>query len=211
HSKIIEDGLPPWEYPWRERKGLRIGKRFGYIAEGLFTSEEEIANSAFQSGNELPGDIKFKDINSDGLINLSDEMPIGYGAIPEIVYGFGLTTGYKGFSLGAFFQGVGNVDIALNGEGFIPFQQGVSRGNLLSEITSRWTIENPRQDVFYPRLAVGDETYNYRASSWWMKNGRYLRLKTLEFGYDMPDKWFKRFGLKSARIYALGYNVLTLS
>src|SRR5690606_35152346 len=69
----------------------------------------------------------------------------------------------------------------------------------------------PRQDVFYPRLAVGDETYNYRASSWWMKNGRYLRLKTLEFGYDMPDKWFKRFGLKSARIYASGYNVLTLS
>jgi TonB-linked SusC/RagA family outer membrane protein len=210
HSTIINDDRP-WEYPWRERKGLRIGKRFGYIAEGLFTSAEEIANSAFQTGNELPGDIKFKDINGDGVINLADEMPIGFGSIPEIVYGFGLTLGYKGFSMGAFFQGVGNVDIALNGGGFIPFQQGISRGNLLNEITNRWTPENPSQDVFYPRLAIGDENFNYRASSWWMKNGRYLRLKTLEVGYQLPDKLFKRAGLKSARIYALGYNVLTLS
>src|SRR5690606_8131691 len=110
-----------YEYPWRDRKGLRIGKRFGYIAEGLFASEEEIENSAVQSGNEMPGDIKFKDINGDGQINLADEMPIGYGSVPEIVYGFGFTAGYKGFSIGAFFQGIGNVDILLNGEGFVPF------------------------------------------------------------------------------------------
>jgi len=210
-SKIIEDDLPPYEYPWRDRKGLRIGKRFGYIAEGLFTSEEEIENSAVQSGNEMPGDIKFKDINGDGQINLADEMPIGYGAVPEMVYGFGFTAGYKGFSIGAFFQGISNVDILLNGEGFVPFQQGVSRGNLLREITDRWTPENPNPDAFYPRLAEGDETYNYRTSTWWVKNGRYLRLKTLELSYTVPDIWFKRYGIKNARIYLLGYNVFTFS
>jgi len=210
-SKIIEDDLPPYEYPWRDRKGLRIGKRFGYIAEGLFASEEEIENSAVQSGNEMPGDIKFKDINGDGQINLADEMPIGYGSVPEIVYGFGFTAGYKGFSIGAFFQGIGNVDILLNGEGFVPFQQGVSRGNLLSEITNRWTPENPNPNAFYPRLAEGDETYNYRNSTWWVKNGRYLRLKTLELSYAIPENWFNRYGIKSARIYLLGYNVLTFS
>ncbi|GAA4801683.1 TonB-dependent receptor [Olivibacter ginsenosidimutans] len=210
-SKIIEDDLPPYEYPWRDRKGLRIGKRFGYIAEGLFTSEEEIENSAVQSGNEKPGDIKFKDINGDGQINLADEMPIGYGSVPEMVYGFGFTAGYKGFSVGAFFQGISNVDILLNGEGFVPFQQGVSRGNLLSEITDRWTPENPNPNAFYPRLAEGDETYNYRTSTWWVKNGRYLRLKTLELSYTVPESWFKRYGIKNARIYLLGYNVLTLS
>lgn len=210
-SKIIEDDLPPWEYPWRERKGLRIGKRFGYIAEGLFTSEEEIANSAVQSGNELPGDIKYKDVNGDGMISLADEVAIGYGSVPEIVYGFGFTAAYKGFSLGAFFQGIGNVDVRLNGEGFVPFQQGVSRGNLLKEITNRWTPENPSQDVFYPRLAEGDATYNYRASTWWLKNGKYLRLKTMELAYNMPERWFKRYGVSNMRLYALGFNLLTFS
>ncbi|TDE18302.1 TonB-dependent receptor [Dyadobacter psychrotolerans] len=210
-NKVIEDDLPPWKYPWLERKGKKIGQRFGLVAEGLFETEEEIKSHATQVGSVLPGDVKYKDINGDGKIDAFDEMPIGFGAIPEIVYGFGLTLGYKNFSLAGFFQGIGNVDILLGGEGFVPFQQGGNRGNLLSEITDRWTPENPNQDAFYPRLTFGDENMNYRTSTRWVQNGRYLRLKSLELAYKFPQHWFKAIGVKNSRIYLLGYNVLTFS
>ncbi|WP_044199082.1 TonB-dependent receptor [Dyadobacter tibetensis] len=210
-NKVIEDDLPSWKYPWLERKGRKIGQRFGLISEGLFESEEEIKSHASQVGSVLPGDIKFKDINEDGQIDAFDEMPIGFGAIPEIVYGFGLTVGYKNFTLASFFQGIGNVDILLSGEGFVPFQQGGNRGNLLSQITDRWTPENPNPDAFYPRLTFGNENMNYRTSSHWVQNGRYLRLKSLELAYKIPENWFSGIGVKNSRIYLLGYNVLTFS
>lgn len=210
-NKVIQDDLPPWKYPWLERKGQKIGQRFGLIADGLFETEEEIKAHATQVGKVLPGDVKFRDINGDGKIDAFDEMPIGFGSIPEIVYGFGLTLGYRNFSLAGFFQGIGNVDILLSGEGFVPFQQGGNRGNLLSEITDRWTPENPNPDAFYPRLTFGDENMNYRTSSRWVQNGRYLRLKNLELAYKFPSKWFKAIGVKNSRIYLLGYNVMTFS
>jgi len=210
-NKVIEDDLPPWKYPWLERKGRKIGQRFGLVADGLFETEEEIKSHATQVGSVLPGDVKYKDINGDGKIDAFDEMPIGFGSIPEIVYGFGLTLGYKNFSLAGFFQGIGNVDILLGGEGFVPFQQGGNRGNLLSAITDRWTPENPNPDAFYPRLTFGDENMNYRTSTRWVQNGRYLRLKSLELAYKFPQHWFKAVGVKNSRIYLLGYNVLTFS
>lgn len=96
-------------------------------------------------------------------------MPIGWGSVPEIVYGFGFSVGWKGLSLSAMFQGAAHVDAILSGEGVLPFTQGSSRGNLLSNITDRWTEANPRQDVFYPRLSIGNMNMNYEASTWWLK------------------------------------------
>ncbi|MFC3199183.1 TonB-dependent receptor [Parapedobacter deserti] len=208
---VIDDDLPPWNYPWRERKGQRIDQRFGLIADGLFRNEEEIENSATQIGDVRVGDIRYRDLNGDGMIDSNDEAPIGYGDTPQLVYG--LRTGFKWrqFSMAAFFQGIGNVDILLNGEGLVPFQQGGTRGNLLTIIEDRWTEENQNFNAFYPRLTFGDENMNYRTSSWWVKNGSFLRLKTLDLNYTLNKAFTNRFSLESATIFFQGFNLLTLS
>ncbi|WP_223151594.1 SusC/RagA family TonB-linked outer membrane protein [Chitinophaga varians] len=210
-NEVIENDDPAWKYPWLERKGHKVDQRFGYIALGLFESDEEVRNAPRQPGDVRAGDIRYKDINGDGVIDSYDQVPIGYGDIPEIIYGFGFTLGYKSVSLSALFQGAAHVDVLLSGEGTMPFQQGLARGNLFSNITDRWTEENPRQDVFYPRLMAGSLNDNYAASSWWVKRSDYLRLKTLQFSYSLPQRLMKRIGFKSSSIFLQGVNLLTFS
>lgn len=210
-NKVIEDDLPNYKYPWMERKGRKVSQTFGYIALGLFESEEEIENSPLQNGDVRPGDIKFKDLNGDGKIDSYDKLPIGYGSIPEMVYGLGFSFSYKNLSLSGLFQGVGNVDILLGGEGLQPFQQGLSRGNVLSNINDRWSIENPDPNAFYPRLTPGTINDNYEASTWWLKNGRYMRLKSLQLTYNLSKSFLKRSSLKDAYLFLEGINLLTFS
>jgi hypothetical protein len=178
----------------------------------LFHDDKEIANSPYQTGTNKPGDIKYKDLNADGVINDKDKGPIGYGSIPEIVYGFGPTIRYKNFSVGAFFKGSSKVDIYLNGSGLQPFSHGSTRGNLFTEITNRWTPENPNPNTFYPRLTYGTDNMNYENSSWWVKNGAFIRLQNVELSYTIPKRdWFNKVGLSNFRIYFLGYNLATFS
>ncbi len=210
-NKIVEDDQPNPAYPWLNTKNRKVGQRFGYIALGFFESEEDIANSPFHVGDIRPGDLKFKDLNGDGVINTYDYAPIGYGSVPEIMYGFGLTVGYKAFTLSTLFQGVGNMDIWLNGEGIIPFQVGLSRGNIFTNIDNRWTIENPSQDALYPRLSVGNINSNYTTNSHWIQNGKYLRLKSLQLSYKIPKHLIKRFNIKNADVFFSGVNLLTFS
>ena len=164
-----------------------------------------------QTGDTRPGDIKYKDVNGDGKIDEYDKVPIGWGSVPEIMYGFGFSVGWKNLSLTAMFQGAAHVDAMLSGEGVLPFSQGSSRGNLLSNVTDRWTEENPRQDVFYPRLSIGNINMNYEESTWWLKDTDYLRLKNIELSYRLPDRWMKRIHLSNARIFIQGVNLLTFS
>ena len=110
----INDANAPWPYPWQQRIGRKIGQRFGFTDLGLFTDDKDVANSPYQTGTNKAGDVKYKDLNGDGKIDTYDQGPIGYGSIPEIVYGFGPTVNYKGFALAAWFKGISNVDIALN-------------------------------------------------------------------------------------------------
>lgn len=210
-NEVVEDDKPDPIYPWLATKGRKVGQRFGYIALGFFESEEEIANSPLQSGDVRPGDLKFKDMNGDGMINSYDNAPIGYGSVPEIVYGFGFTLGYKALTLSTLFQGVGNMDIWLNGEGLVPFQQGLSRGNTFKNITDRWTIENPNPEAFYPRLGAGTINDNYTRSSWWIQSGRYLRLKSLQLNYKLPQQLVSKLKLKNADVFFSGVNLLTIS
>jgi TonB-linked SusC/RagA family outer membrane protein len=212
-STVINDANAEWPYPWQQRIGRKLGQRFGYTALGLFESEEEIANSPRQTGTVKPGDIRYKDLNSDGVINGYDMGPIGYGSFPEMVYGFGPTFTYKGWALGAFFKGISRVDIMLNGEGLVPFSQGVgTRGNLLSVITDRWTEENPNPNAFYPRLSDGVNNMNYAESTWWVRDGSYIRLQNVELSYTFPRRnWFNKIGLGNLRLYFLSYNTLTWS
>jgi len=210
-NKVVENDDPSWSYPWLERIGNKVGQRYGYIALGLFESDQEVLNSPRQTGDTRAGDIKFKDINGDGVIDSYDETPIGYGSIPEIVYGFGFTVGYKSFFLSALFQGATHVDYMLNGEGMLPFNQGLSRGNLFSNIDDRWSLENPDPNAFYPRLTAGSLNDNFATSTWWLKDANYLRLKTLQLSYNLPKNWMENVKFKSASVFLQGVNVFTVS
>ena len=209
-NKVLEDDSTV-VYPWQNNIGNKVGQRFGLVALGLFESYGEIAASPVQTGDTRPGDIKYKDVNGDGKIDEYDKVPIGWGSVPEIMYGFGFSLGWKNLSLTAMFQGAAHVDAMLSGEGVLPFSQGSSRGNLLSNITDRWTEENPRQNAFYPRLSIGNINMNYEESTWWLKDTDYLRLKNIELSYRLPDHWMKRIHLDNARIFIQGVNLLTFS
>ena len=108
-NKVLEDDSTV-AYPWQNTIGNKVGQRFGLVALGLFDSYEEIAASPVQTGDTRPGDIKYKDVNGDGKIDEYDKVPIGWGSVPEIMYGFGFSVGWKNLSLTAMFQGAAHVD-----------------------------------------------------------------------------------------------------
>ncbi len=210
-NKVVENDQPAPLYPWLDAKGKKLSQRWGLVALGLFESEDEINNGPLHPGIVKPGDIKFQDVNGDGKIDDFDRMPMGYGTIPELVYGLGFSFSYKSLSLSTLFQGVGNVDVLMNGEGMMPFSVSMSRGNLLSNIEDRWTIDNPRQDAFYPRLSDGSPNSNYATSTWWVKNGRYIRLKDLQLTYQLPSNLLQPVKISNANIFFAGYNLFTWS
>lgn len=209
----IFDGRPPRKYPWLERHGQRISQRYGYISEGFFTSEEEVANSAVQAGDTRPGDLKYRDMNADGIIDSYDTAPIGYGDVPALFYGLNVGVGYKGFDLNLFFQGAGLVDFMYtSGYATEPFKGGANVGNLYTTVLDRWTEDNPNPNAFYPRLSTAEDvTSNYDASSHWVKRSDYLRLKNAEFGYNFHSRKLERVHIKKLRVYLSGTNLLTFS
>ena len=211
-AMIINDAMAPYPFPWQQRIGRQFGQRFGYTALGLYQSDADVANSPYQTGTNKAGDIKYKDLNGDGKIDTYDQGPIGKGSIPEIVYGFGPTINWKGFSLAGWFKGISNVDISLSGDGFQPFSQGGERGNLLAQITDHWTATNTNPHPLYPRLTYGNDNMNFANSSWWVKNGAFLRLQTLQFSYDFARaKWMSKTVMSNLSIYFMGYNLWTAS
>ncbi|WEK33938.1 MAG: TonB-dependent receptor [Candidatus Pseudobacter hemicellulosilyticus] len=211
-AMVVNDANAPFPYPWQQRIGRKYGQRFGYTALGLFTSEKDVLSSPYQTGTNKEGDIKYKDMNADGKIDSYDAGPIGYGSMPEIVYGFGPTISWKGWSLAGWFKGVSKVDIDLNGDGLQPFSQGGEYGNLLAQITDRWYPGSTNPHPFYPRLTYGNDNMNYATSTWWVKNGAFLRLQTLQLGYTFSNKpWLKQMGMSNINLYFLGNNLATFS
>lgn len=211
-NKIVEDDSSSKPYPWMERRGTIIGQQSGYICDGFYT-QEEIDNPDVAKTAEpvMAGDLKYRDLNGDKVIDDYDKTYIGQGTIPRLTYGFGTAIKYKGFTLGAFFQGVGSNDIYVNGA-FVPFTNGTAKGNMLANIGDRWTEANPRQDAFYPRLNyAANNNQNYETSTHWIQNGAYLRLKTLDFGYTFSRRMTQGLGVSDLRIYTLLSNVFTLS
>lgn len=211
---VIQDNRPPWQSPWRDYEGHRIGQRFGYIAEGLFKSEEEILTSPYQAGDVRIGDIKYKDLDGNGIINDEDQTAIGYGDTPLMMYGLTLVGGYKGFDASLFFQGAGLVDLNLgSGYGTEPFHNGATYGNAYTIMLDRWDPNNPDRETLYPRMSTGqDVTTNYYTSSWWVKRSDYLRLKQVEIGYNFTNKPFlNTLAIQKLRIFANGTNLFTVS
>ncbi|WP_106831310.1 SusC/RagA family TonB-linked outer membrane protein [Parabacteroides pacaensis] len=228
----IENDQPEPAYPWLDRRGHNILARWGLIADGLYTQEEIDQIAAWEAlpaaekekskrpfptqyGQVQAGDIKYVDLNDDGQIDDYDQTKIGRGDVPCIVYGFGFNVQYKQFSIGALFQGTADADRMISGNSVNPFRAGGGGGNLFSNINDRWTEENPRQDVFYPRLAYGEDKdsnkNNFRPSTWWQKDVSFLRLKSLQVAYELPKSWVNKVRLKNASIYLMGSNLLTFS
>jgi len=213
-NKVISVDQPDQKFPWMNRKGQGVLARYGYVAEGLFRDSAEILNSAQQTFGEVrPGDIKFKDINGDGIIDAFDQTVIGTGDVPFILYGFGFDLTYKNFAIGAFFQGQADASIMIGGNSIQPFSGDGGEGNAYSIITDRWTPENPNQNAFYPRLAFGGpkNSNNNQTSTWWQKDASFVKLRTLKFTYSFPKTTFEKLGIRSSYVYFIGENLLTFS
>lgn len=199
----------------RAQTGQSLNQHFGLIATGLYT-EDDFENGSLKKeipvpsfGTVSPGDIKYKDLNNDGKIDELDNMAIGKPFVPEIVYGIGLNLVYKNFDFGLFFQGSGNFTNMLSGDNLIPGSGGGGLGNIYDNVDDRWTPENPRQDVFWPRLSIIASENNTQASTWWLRDASYIRLKNLEIGYTLPRSWQKKVAAKNVRLFARGTNLLT--
>jgi len=213
-DKIIENDRPAVLYPWLETRGTAVLSRWGFIADGLFTSQDEIDNHAKQFGTVRVGDIKYRDLNGDGIIDDNDIAVIGRGDVPKIYYGFGADLQVGSFSFGAIFQGTGKADRMLSGSSINPFSTDLGEDNLFSNITDRWRADNPtNQDVFYPRLYNGkaQNTNNNQPSTWWQKDVSFLRLKQVNITYTFPKRLLQKSFIKDASIYMMGTNLLTFT
>ena len=184
------------------REGSPIGSFFGYVDDGLFQSQEEVDDHASQFGNVGPGDIKYKDLNDDGVINDQDQTVIG-SPIPRYTFGARFNVDYKGLDISLFLQGVGKADGYLYGQGVMPFFLG---GTVQEQHKDRWTPDNP--DASYPRLAW-NQTNNEQTSSFWMKSAAYMRLQNLQIGYTFPKTILETIKIQNLRIYVSGRNLLT--
>ncbi|HMR84134.1 MAG TPA: TonB-dependent receptor [Niabella sp.] len=209
---ILENDQPVQPWPYMERRGQNVLARYGYVAVGLFEDQNDIQNSPVQkTGAVRPGDIKYKDLNGDGIIDANDVTRIGNGDVPRIVWGGSFNVSWKRFYIGAFFQGTEGADRMLSGDGLIPFNNstGAERSNLFAIAQDRWTPENPNQNAFYPRLGWGAVVNQNNAvgSTWWLKDVDFIRLKTFDVGYNLPQNALSRIGFKNARVYVQGVNL----
>lgn len=210
-DKIIAQDEPERNYSYRMRTGQKYGQNFGLTSLGYFKSDEEILSSPVQQfGVVRPGDIKYLDVNGDGKVDIDDERPIGFSSLPEVNYGFGAQIDYKGFDIGVFLRGQARVSYSLGGS-YIPFNEGVGKGNLFAEAMDRWTVEDPRQDARYPRLFNGTSANNWQASTKALYDGSFLRLSDVELGYTVDSKILSSIKLKSLRFYAVANNLAVFS
>ena len=226
-NKLINNDEPDWEYRYQNRIGKPFGsggstQPFGLIALGLFESEEEIANSPVQNfGEYRVGDIKYQDVNGDGIVDEQDAVAIGYTNLPEITYGFGATAQWKGWDFNLFFQGVARTSFFLSGSSIrSPFSTGnMERAAINEDVYGNvWMSTNTAEQnagVTYPRLSAGSggagSTNNNRASTWWLRDGSFLRLKSMEIGYSLPQHILQKSFIKSLRFYISGNNLLCFS
>ncbi len=221
HNKIIEQDEPLAVIGTnRSSTGKSVGQIFGLIADGLFTDKDfaDISTGKLAAGVPdhtygpvRPGDIKYRDVNHDGVINDLDRCAIGGTYNPELVYGFGANLKYQNVDFGFFFQGLGKTYRIIGGSNFIPGSANGSMGNILTNVTDRWTVANPRQDVFYPRLSDYQSANNNQASTWWLKDMSLLRLKNLELGYSLPKNLVRDICAQNVRFFVRGTDILTFS
>ena len=225
-NKLLNNDEPDWAYKYQNRIGKPFGsggalQPFGLVALGLFESQEEIDNSPQQMfGEYRVGDLKYQDMNGDGKIDSQDRIAIGYTNLPEIIYGFGATAQWKNWDINVFFQGVGHTSFFLSGSSIkSPFSSGnLERAAINKDLYDNvWKSTNTAEqnaNVLYPRMSLSGAAgsgNNGETSTWWLRNGRFLRLKNFELGYTMPKALMGKTFIKSLRFYVSGNNLLTFS
>jgi len=199
---------------WKSRVGYPINQRWGYIAERLFIDENEVTNSPTQFGTYLAGDIKYRDVNGDGQITELDQVPIGYPTTPEIIYGFGASFGHKNFDVSLFFQGLANESFWISYAEMSPFfrrdtNNGMIGINQLTQFIAESYWNEDTRDIYalWPRLSTNSINNNAQTSTWFMRDGSFLRLKSAEMGYTLPRKLTQKFGVDLLRFYLSGNNL----
>lgn len=195
---------------WQARAGTEIGSIYGYTAIGLFRDSADIAKSPSQSvfGNTRPGDIKYKDINGDGIINTVDAGYLsGKRNQPTSILGVSLSYHYAGLDVSVLFQGAYGGSLLVNGSGIFPFSRFAG---VLAEVKdNHWVPSNPDGNYKYPRLSSQDNTNNQANSTFWIYSSDYLRLKTVEIGYSIPKYWLTKIGFNNVRVFVNGINLVT--
>ncbi len=218
-NEVIERDEENTVYTYKLKAGHRLDQAMGLMALGLFKDYDDIRYSPKQSfGDVMPGDIKYKDVNGDGIVDDNDKVAIGATTKPNLTYGFGLSANWKGFNVSALFQGVGKSTYFIDGSTVYMFSSE-SWGNVLQDMaTDRWiskeisgdpATENP--NAAYPRLTYGGNSNNNRASTFWLRDGSYLRLKTLDIGYSLPKSIVNKAHINDIRFFFIGTNLLTFS
>lgn len=224
-NEVIYADYPKFLYDYQQPEGRMWGEYLGYKSLGLFVDQNDIDKSPAQLRPVKPGDVKYADLNNDGVINSNDQTYLQKSPFPVWSYGYGINIGYKKFDLSCLFAGVADVGIMANGTeirmgdgtadgvGVVPFAGiGQYPANVMTNVKNRWTEDNPSQNVDYPRLTMANVTdNNYVNSTWWLKDGSFMRLKQASIGYMLITPEMKQKGINSLHFYAAGTNLLTFS
>jgi hypothetical protein len=236
-----KNNVQNWEeanprYPYQEVSGYPHGAIRGYQSVGLFKDWDDVNNSPAQFGTVMPGDIKYRDVNGDGIIDTNDKVPLSYSTYPLLMYGFGGEFRYKNITVGVLFKGTGktdffhvgynhpndNPDLGINGAGYIPFYNGVT-GNVLTIVNdpaNRWIpkeyaivsgidpalAENP--NARFPRLSYGYNENNSQLSDFWKGDARYLRLQEVTVNYNLKASFLRKLKIQSVDLQLVGNNLL---
>ncbi|MEL7833999.1 TonB-dependent receptor [Fodinibius sp. Rm-B-1B1-1] len=188
----------------RVQVGEPLGAFYGYVSDGIWNTQEELDNADYDAGPAQPGDVKFVDINDDGVINSEDQKVVG-SAQPDFTGGITNKLSYKGFELSAFLQFSYGNEIFNNAQGFYG-HYGYAY-NSWDRARDRWTPENTDTNV--PRASWFDDNQNTRESDFMMYDGSYMRIKSATLAYNFTADQLEQFGLRSLRIYATGQNLIT--
>ncbi|HEX2976574.1 MAG TPA: SusC/RagA family TonB-linked outer membrane protein, partial [Bacteroidales bacterium] len=222
-NKLIEtyETAATYNNPNRRQTGRPMNTRFGLQSLGLYQQSDFDEDGTLRDdlpvpsyGPVKPGDIKYADlagIDADGnitgpdkVININDYTVIGNPSFPQMIFGMNLGAKYRGFDMTMLWQGAGAVSMYLDSEMASPFFNGAK---IYKEQLDYWTLDNP--NASFPRLTPTPITNNQQVSSFWVKDGTYLRLKTMELGYTLPQSLVGKAGVKSLRVYFSGSNMLT--
>lgn len=217
-NEVLEFEEAIVRYPYQSTVGYQWGINRGLIALGLFKDEDDVKNSPKQTweATVLPGDIKYKDVNGDGVVDDYDVVPLGYSDKPQIQYGFATELNWKNWNLSVLFEGVSRVKYFSGGNGFYPFS-GKETGNVLTSVAvqaNRWTsreisddpaTENP--NARFPRLTYGGNSNNNRNSTFWLNDASYLRIKNVQLSYQTKVTFLKKAGISSATFSLIGENL----
>ena len=231
-NEILEKDEMNAVYPYQKEAGYRVNQAKGLIALGLFKDYDDIRNSPTQKyGPVMPGDIKYKDVNGDGVVDDNDIVAVGATNRPNLIYGLGLSVKWKGLDVNLHFSRRGQVAVFLSGKCIRAFSEGQWGNIIKGTLDNRWvdadTAEklgiaaNEDPNATFPRLSYTDQgngnttiyayTNNYRNSTYWLRDGSYVRLKTVDIGYTLPKALVNKIHFNNVRIFLTGTNLLTWS